>query len=190
MKARISVLLLLLARFCGAGFSNEEMVFRVPPPETAPPPAAAAPTILDSYEFNGFMKIGGEVKVSITDTKARKSYWLELEGPAVNGVRLQQFLRKGESIIIASGGSIKQLDLKKAKIEPLRVAADQPPAQGGVSPMTAGMGPMPSVTASNVQPVETDEEVRIRMQKVAEEIRRRRAERRQMIEQRQQGSGN
>ena len=185
--ARIPVLLLVLTSLCGLGFSNEEKVFQLPRTEEKPSPATAATsTILDSYEFNGLMKIGGETKVSVTDTKARKSYWLVLDGPAVNGVRLQQFLRKGESIIIASGGSIKQLDLKKAKIEPLRLA----PGQGVPGPMTAGLGPMPSNSALDVQSVKTEEEVRIHTQKMAEEIRRRRAERRQMIEQRQQGGGN
>lgn len=137
----------------------------------APPPQAVSP--LDTLEFNGIMRMGGVLSASVYDTKTQRNYWL-VEGVATKeGLRLVRYKADNNVVVVSRGGVSKSIVLKKSKIEPLKIASNTP-----VRPSPAL--PAASVNRSEAVP-ESDQEVRDRMQKVAEEIRRRRAERRARI---------
>lgn len=139
-------------------------------------------TSLDSFQFNGMMKMNGKVRISVYDTKEKKNFWLTEGEVGELGLTFQRFDEKNESVVIVQGGINKRLNLNKVKIEALKIA-----------PATATTNAVPAVTTARPQGpenVESDEEARARIQRVAEEIRRRRAERRARLEERQSGGSN
>lgn len=151
---------------------------------TGPVNPVEAVTTLDPFEFNGFMWWDGKLRISVFDTKANKSYWLDDGVTNELGLSFQRFDKSNESVVLAQGGITKRLSLNKVKIEALKMPV-----------VTAAPSTAPMVSAADRPPtpsnVESDEEARARIQKVSDEIRRRRAERRQQLEQRQsQGATN
>ena len=138
---------------------------------------AAAASPLDKYEFRGVMTIGTDTFVTLVDTSNSKSMTVAL-GETMEGVRASDFRADDGSVKLEASGQAKRLKLREAKIVALAVPppAPPPPAPGVPPVQVAGNGPpMPGATMS-------DEEARTRMQRVAEEIRRRREMRRQMLE--------
>lgn len=161
--------------------------------KAAPPPVAkttpASP--LDAMEFNGVVEIGGVAWLSLYDPQSKKSYWLSKDEAAEDGITLDKYdagKQPGEeTIVVRQGGMTRRLTLKDADIISLKVAprsAVQRAAQRvapTVRPQTPQRKPQPASMAAA-----SDEEVRERMQRVAEEIRRRRTLRRDIID---DGSG-
>jgi hypothetical protein len=148
--------------------------------------AAPAPTssAIDRFEFRGVMTIGTETFVTLVDTSSSKSITL-IVGETVEGLRASDFRSDDNSLQIESGGLTKRVALKEAKIVAMAAPPPPPqPPQPGMPPMQAGQQP----GGANVVPGAqiSDEEARLRMQRVAEEIRRRREMRRQMLEAQQQ----
>ncbi len=143
----------------------------------------AAPTSLDSFQFNGMTMWKGRARVSVFDTKENKSYWLDEGQLNELGLSFQRLDWENATVVLAQGGLNKKLSLNKVKIEPLKIS----------TPRTLPAGPPAPSNVSRAQPtsnVETDEEARARIQRVAEEIRRRRAERRKQLENRASGGSN
>jgi len=144
----------------------------------------ASSSAIDRFEFRGVMTIGGETYVTLVDSSNSKSMTISL-GEAAEGVRATDFHPDDGSVQIESGGQAKRLKLREAKIVALAVPPPQPPGGPPMQPgQRPGMGP--NVAGAPM----SDDEARARMQRVAEEIRRRREMRRQMLEAQRNGSGN
>lgn len=142
-----------------------------------------APTSLDNFQFNGFMIMDGKVRVSLHDVKENKSFWVREGQLGEYGLSFLRFDGVNESVVIAQGGIQKKLELTKVQIDSLKVS----------NPRANPSNPENTPLATRARPagnVETDEEARARIQRVAEEIRRRRAERRRQLENRNSGGSN
>lgn len=149
------------------------------PSSVGPSSVAQIPvaTSLDGFEFNGIMEMRGKLRISIYDTRESRNYWITEGQLAPNGVSFQRFDDESKTVVIVQGGVSKKLALNEVKIESLRPVAINP----GPGPATTSQA---AVGSARPQPnAETDEQARIRIQRVAEEIRMRRAERRKQLEQ-------
>lgn len=179
-KAIVATALCLL---WSAGWADEVVnPFGLPKAPTQPVLQEQAPTDLDSFEFNGIMTLGETTRVSVWDAKEQKNYWLIVGQAGEQGLSLQRYDEGSETIVIARNGVTKQLGLKKVEIAELKLSA------APSSPAASSSAPRPAQPPAQIA-AETDEQVRERMQKVAEEIRRRRAERRKQLEERR-NAGN
>jgi len=166
----------------------------VPPTQKVEPkvePKVTPATPLDSVEFRGVIEIGGVAWVSIYDTKSKKSYRLSKDVDGEDGFQLVRYDRGSkpgeETIVVRQNGLTRNLSLKDADIIALAEAPQRAPqrATQQAAPRTAT--PVRQPANPNIEAA-SDEEVRERMQRVAEEIRRRRALRRDIIEDDPQGS--
>ncbi|MGH8021619.1 MAG: hypothetical protein ACREIA_25715, partial [Opitutaceae bacterium] len=179
-----------LASFFGLCASARGQESRNPflPPNTgtqAPPPAAAGP--LDSIEVRGILSLDDKTFITLFNTGDSKSFTVQL-GETMNNITVTGYELEGQDdmVTLESGGKTRRVPLKKAQI----VAMATPPANA--VPLPAGQPPggqQPGAIAqpqSGNMPQMSDEEVRQRMQRVAEEIRRRRAVRRDALEKSQQ----
>lgn len=179
---------LAFALFPSSGRSQDPVnPFLSAKPDAPDVPQQQPPSSLDSYEFNGYMIVGGVVKACVTDKSKGKTFWLELDGPLVRDIQLRRFDPKSGRITLGYGKESKTLEMKKPEIVSVRVAVPAPPVAG--PPPSGPPGPPGSRAVSNREN-ESDEEVRERMKRMAEEIRRRRAMRRQLVEERNAGNAN
>lgn len=155
---------------------------------TGPP----EPSPVARYELRSIMVLGGVHTFSLFDTKTSKGFWINLD-ETFEGVSVSDYKKSDESVLIRSGGQSRRLKLKEAQIVALKVTPPKPQTSTRASPQTRRKaptgppstipGPPPSGVPSRAAIDNlSDEEVRSRMQKVAEEIRRRRAMRRTMAE--------
>ena len=158
-------------------------------PAAPPPPPQASP--LDKLELRSVSVLGGVHHFSLFDTSSSKGFWIKLN-ETVQGVSVSDYNKPEGSVLVRSGGFSKRLKLKEAKIIALNVPPPSAqPVVGGGPAVTAAAGAPNMTTGTAVNtgapPAAinnlSDDEVRARMQKVAEEIRRRRAMRRDMAEQ-------
>jgi len=179
--ATLTLAVMALTAGATAGRSQERSPFE--PAGSAPAPTAAASSPLDRYEFRGVMTIGADTYVTLVDTSNSKSMTVAL-GETSEGIRASDFQPGDGSINLEASGQSKRLKLREAKIVALAVPPPTPPpGPGGLPPQVASNGPpVPGATMS-------DEEARSRMQRVADEIRRRREMRRQMLEGQRGASG-
>jgi hypothetical protein len=158
--------------------------------ETAAEPEPVRTNPLDKLELRSITSLGKIKSFSIYDTSISKGFWVNLD-ETVQGVSVSDYNKSDESVLVRSGGFSKRLKLKEAKIVALAVQPPTPaPAQAaaatainsGQAPnMTTGTATLNQGKAAPINNL-SDDEVRARMQRVAEEIRRRRAQRRQMAE--------
>lgn len=145
---------------------------------------------LDAMEFNGVVEIGGVAWLSLYDPQTKKSYWLSKDEAAEDGITLERYdagKQPGEeTIVVRQGAMTRKLTLKDADIISLK-AAPRPAVQRAAQSVAQAR---PQAPARPRQPptmeAASDEEVRERMQRVAEEIRRRRTLRRDVVD---DGSG-
>lgn len=186
MHSRLTVLVFLL--MAQVGLSQNVNPFKMPSPEPASPPVEAPPasTSLDSFQFNGVMEIRGVTRISLYDTKENRNFWVNEDELGEFGISFRRYDDDSETVVIAQGGLTKKLALNKVSIEPLKIT---PNRQNNVEGVTATANAVVNNRPGGAR-VETDDEARARIQRVAEEIRRRRAERRQQLEQRNRNSGN
>lgn len=166
-----------------------------PPSPFAPPsvkkpvaaPKTTPATALDSIEFRGVIEIGGTAWVSVYDPKTKKSYRLTKDELGEDGFSLINYdtgdTPGEETIVIRQNGLTKQLSLKDADIITLKEAPRQTPqrAAQNVQPTPSAPTRTPPANGNPNMEAASDEEVRERMQRVAEEIRRRRALRSNII---------
>jgi hypothetical protein len=163
------------------------------PNKPAEPPK---PSPVAQFELRSIMVLNGVHTFSLYDTKTKKGFWIDLN-ETVEGVSISDYNESDESINVRSGGYSRRLKLKEAQIVALKVAppprtptsSSTAPDLNSVPPNPPNMipGPPPSAPPSGVPSRAainnlSDEEVRARMQRVAEEIRRRRAMRRSMAD--------
>lgn len=146
--------------------------FNVRPPDPPPPPAQNP---LENYELRGIMYLNGEYIFSVYDPQNRQGRWLS-ESQMEDGLEVSEYDLQRNQIVLRRGSHTKRLELKEATIATLEVR--QQPATGG-GPQRPGQPQRER--ASDAEDL-SDEEVRERMQRIAEEIRRRRAIRRSIIE--------
>lgn len=155
----------------------------------APPPPASP---LDNLEFRAVISFGGKTTVTLRDTSKNPQREFTVDvGDTVNNIRVVNYAVEGEEdrITLESSGKTRQVRLVQPKIvamaAPPPSAVPLPPGTppgaggpGGPAPIVPGQpgGPPAAITQMS------DEEVRQRMQRVAEEIRRRRAVRREMLD--------
>ena len=144
------------------------------PTEIAAPP----PSPLNDFEFKGVYALNGEVKVCVFNKAQNKSYWLKLGERHESGLLAKSFNEDRDEVLLQQGTQMRTVSLNRSEI----VAVKTPPSPVRVAtplgPQVAGGGPRQKPAA---QP-QSDDEVRARMQKVAEEIRKRREMRRSIIE--------
>lgn len=145
-------------------------------------PVSANP--LDNYEFTGLMIMGGKLQVSVFDKANNRSHWLlesvPLEDDGLTLISYQEDdMGTIERITLQRGTAKKEVLLNSSSI----VAMPDAPAQPAQSKAPA---PSRAPTETTGQTVSSDEEVRARMKRVAEEIRRRRAMRSEILKERQQ----
>lgn len=187
---RISVIVtsLLLGGFVLAQEDEPQSPFAPPTvkkPVVAPKTTPVTP--LDSIEFRGVIEIGGTAWVSVYDPKTKKSYRLTKDELGEDGFSLVKYDTGDgpgeETIVIRQGGLTKQLSLKDADIITLKEAPRQTPQRASESVQPTPSAPIRTPPANGNPNMEaaSDEEVRERMQRVAEEIRRRRALRSNII---------
>ena len=193
--ASILAVFVTLCGGIGSAFAQEAKSPFMRPSQTivAPVQKTTAASPLDAMEFNGVVEIGGVAWLSLYDPQAKKSYWLSKEDAAEDGITLAHYDRGSqpgeESIVVRQGSMTRRLTLKDADIISLK-EAPRPAIQ------RATQRAAPAVQAQTLQRVQqpkameaaTDEEVRERMQRVAEEIRRRRTLRRDVVEPKANGS--
>lgn len=161
-------------------------------PEVVEKKTAASP--LDSVEFRGVIEIGGVAWVSVYDPKSKKSYRLTKDELGEDGFSLVKYdtgkTPGEEKIVIRQEGMTKELSLKDADIISLKELPRPAPQRAAqeVQPQnpTQTRVPQPKSGNPNMEAA-SDEEVRERMQRVAEEIRRRRALRSNIINDGNQG---
>jgi hypothetical protein len=154
------------------------------------PAEALKPDPVAKYELRGIMVLGGVHTFSLFDKTSKKGFWISL-GESAEGISVSNYYVSDESVLVRGGGFSRRLKLKEAKIIALKVAPPKPRALPGV---VTGGTPSTGTAATNSRSATggtgsqaainnlSDDEVRARMQKVAEEIRRRRAVRRTMAE--------
>lgn len=166
----------------------------VPPSQKVEPKAApkvTPATPLDSVEFRGVIEIGGVAWVSIYDTKSKKSYRLSQDVEGEDGFQLVRYDRGSkpgeETIVVRQNGLTRNLSLKDADIIALAATPQRAPQRAAQQTAPRRPTPVSQPANPNIEAA-SDEEVRERMQRVAEEIRRRRALRRDIIEDDPQGS--
>jgi hypothetical protein len=155
--------------------------------QTGPP----EPSPVAKFELRSIMVLGGVHTFSLYDTKAKKGFWINLD-ETVEGVSISDYNKSDESVLVRSGGYERRLKLKEAQIVALRVTPPKAQTSTSATPNTRRQIPSPPTTIPGPPPSGipdrgpidnlSDAEVRARMQKVAEEIRRRRAMRRTMAE--------
>lgn len=159
----------------------------LPPGFGVKPEATAPPSVLDKIEFRGVLTLDGTTYVTLFDAAKSKSYTVEL-GETVETMKVTDYRVSNETdtVLVTMGSESRRIELRKPKIvaiaaqpTPPAVPVPQVPQVPGV-PMVQPVPPTPGITQMS------DEEVRQRMQRVAEEIRRRRAMRRDMLEENQQ----
>ena len=164
--------------------------YKAPNKKATGPPE---PSPVARFELRSIMVLGGVHTFSLFDTTSKKGFWIDLD-ETVEGVSISNYNKIDESVLVRSGGMERTLKLKEAQIVALRVTPPKPQASTASSagpkrrqvpsgPPTTIPGPPPSGIPDR-GPINnlSDAEVRARMQKVAEEIRRRRAMRRTMAD--------
>ena len=193
MNMVVKVGVLLASLYFGGLVDAQESEPRSPfAPPSAKKPAAAPPkavpaTALDSIEFRGIIEIGGTAWVSVYDPKTKKSYRLTKDELGEDGFSLVNYDTGGkpgeETIWIRQNGLAKQLSLKDADIITLKETPRQSPQRAAENLQRTPTVPVRRPPPNGNQNMEaaSDEEVRERMQRVAEEIRRRRALRSNII---------
>jgi len=160
---------------------------------TAPVKKTTTASPLDAMEFNGVVEIGGVAWLSLYDPQAKKSYWLSKEEAAEDGITLEAYdkgSQPGEETIMVRQGSItRRLSLKDADIISLKEAPRPAVQRATQRAAPRGQSQTPQrVQQSKAMEAASDEEVRERMQRVAEEIRRRRTLRQNVVEPKPGGS--
>jgi len=155
------------------------------PPAQNDKPVVASP--LDSLEFNGVITLDGKTHVSLRDKKANVNYWLSESQAADDGLQVVRIESDGgeDKIVVRRGAATKELQLKSFDIVTL-VVPKQPVAK---ATSTATNAAKPAAKNGAIKSA-SDDEVRDRMKRVAEEIRRRRAMRRSAAEQSQTNRTN
>jgi hypothetical protein len=145
---------------------------RQPPPQPQRPPPPAQPQPLDRLEFRSIARFNGVETFSLFDPTENRRFWLGLN-QTDSGFTVTDYNPKEDSVVVKHEGKTRTIALHEAKIQAM---AEAP------TPATARPGPGGRPTA---QPAASPEE---RMQDLAEEIRRRREIRRQLVEGAQQQS--
>jgi hypothetical protein len=147
-----------------------------PPGAVEGPAPSGGP--LDTLELRGILAYADRTVITLYDTALLKSFTVTLN-ETVNGVHVTDYQPDPGSVLVESGGKSKRITLPKPTIVALTVQPPRPPGPGGPSPPNvAAVQPVPGAPMTNM----SDDEVRQRMQRVAEEIRRRRAMRREQID--------
>ncbi|OUW17275.1 MAG: hypothetical protein CBD18_04965 [Opitutales bacterium TMED158] len=190
MKARRIAAVISILSIVPMVWGQDQKSPFVRPSQSAPvaAPQKVAATPLDGMEFNGVVEIGKTTWLSLYDPKTKKSYWLSKDEAAEDGITLERYdagKQPGEeSIVVRQGSMTRRLNLKNADIITLKEAprpAPQRAAQATAPARSAPPRAQPRQQPQNIQAA-SDEEVRERMQRVAEEIRRRRALRKDIID--------
>jgi len=158
----------------------------VKPSKTVVNNVVASP--LDSLEFNGILTIGGVTHVSLRDTKANLNYWISEKKAAEDGLEIVRIEAGDDSenkIVVRRGAATKELSLRSFEI--VTVA---PPKAAPKAKVVTQAKPANAAARNPAIQTASDDEVRERMKKVAEEIRRRRAMRRTTTEQTKSNTSN
>ncbi|MEM9157768.1 MAG: hypothetical protein AAGB46_01870 [Verrucomicrobiota bacterium] len=137
-------------------------------------------SVLDNYEFRGVSRLDGETKVFLMNSNEGKGLWLIVgERDGDSGMLARNYDSDRDSIVVQHGTKTKTLSLARSEITAIKTSPVPAAATTAKNNPQVSQGG-PEVRRRTVP--ESDEEVRARMQKVAEEIRKRRQMRRSVIE--------
>lgn len=139
----------------------------------APAPGAAGAQSDAQLEFRGVLVDGGETFFSLYDTSTRSSLWVGLNEPG-NPFVVESYDEAKGSVSVNFRGRVLSVALKQARIVAMPAAPMPAPGAGGPPAVVAG-------APGTVNAVPADEAARL--SQIAEEIRRRRALRAQMMQQ-------
>ncbi len=139
------------------------------PRETPPPPAQ--PQALDRLEFRGMTKWQGEYLFSLFDPTENRSFWLGVN-QSDSGFTVSEFNERDETVVVRHENRSRSVGLRESKVQAIAESSETPPRPAQAT----------GRQSQQRQQAQTPEE---RMQQLAEEIRQRRAARRQVIEETQ-----
>ncbi len=144
------------------------------PPDTPAAVAGSAASQGAPIEFRGVVVIGGRQRFNFFDPARKQSAWVGLAEPGMP-YRVTAYDTARERVTVAVGGRVLELALEKTKI-----ASSPPPANVpvvGVAPATPAAAAAPGVAPVVLNPTPADEAKRL--EAIAAEVRRRRAQRQQ-----------
>lgn len=136
---------------------------RRPEPRPRPEPPRG-PQPLDQLEFRGLTKFGGELAFSLYDATESRSFWIGV-GQSEAGFNVVEYDEGEDAVVVRHDGNTRTVALHESKVQEM--------PESEARPAQRGSGDRRSSEA------EDPEE---RMQNLAEEIRRRREVRRNLIE--------
>lgn len=164
--------------------AQEENPFARPGPVGVEAPAPPSP--LDTLELRGVLTMSGTTVVTLVNTAENNRSFMVPVGSTVGGITVSDYQSEDGSVLVQSGGRERRVKFKKTQIvtmvAPPPVVAPVP--QPGAPVVAAAGAPPPAPGAPGAM---GDEEVRQRMERVAQEIRRRREMRREIMERQGQG---
>lgn len=82
----------------------------LPPKSAGTAPATAAPA--GSHDFTGVIVAGKEVLVSLTDTQAKRSFWIGV-GKSVDQIEVLSYDPRGDVVVVRVNGETRRLTLKQ-----------------------------------------------------------------------------
>lgn len=142
------VAFLVLAVTAAAGDARIHVSPFLPPP--GDPSAAAAPaTAKDALEFTGVIVTGKSVLLNLTDTQAKKSFWIGL-GKTEEGIEAVDYDRRQDAATVKVRGETRRLVMK----QPVVVASSG--ASAAIVPV-APVVPLPPPST----PAEAEREARM-----------------------------
>jgi len=109
------ILSLLMGVFCSGRAATEPVLHQSPflpaPGQTTAAPVAAPGT----HEFTGVIITGKTVLINLTDTQARRSFWIQV-GKSEDGVEALDYDRKTDAATVRLRGETRRLVLKQPAV--------------------------------------------------------------------------
>lgn len=96
-------------------------------------PAKAAPSRLDKMEFTGLLGFGGQVTISLYDTKTKQSLWIPLDG-AQDGISVSGFDEDNGTISVSLQGRTREIAINENEIVALKRTAPVRASGSGTAP--------------------------------------------------------
>ncbi len=104
----------------------------------AAPAQKPVPNKLDNVEFTGLLSFGGEVTISLFDTKENRSFWVPLDG-SQEGFSVSGFDEDAGTISVSFNGVTREIPINENEIvamkQPVPQSRAEPPAPKPAKPV-------------------------------------------------------